>query len=132
MSNPNDLMARLQSMYPSAAGLPGAVPPSLSPPYIPPTSIPGLGLTADQVDAMITQRLAALAPPAAPGPDMSRLHAVIGQMEVVFQRALPADQYAEFQQYVQAGGPGFPAILDSKALDPVVQMLWETIKENIK
>lgn len=96
--------------------------------------IPGMAppITLEQVEALIQTKLEKFVPPSPPqaGPDMSKLTAIIGQLEMVFQRALSPEQYAAFQSYVQAGGPGFQDILNAKALDPCVQLLWETIKES--
>lgn len=131
MNTSNDLMARMQAMqqgglgYPGPHGaLPGALPPMI-PPYMPPSA----PVTIEQVDQLIAARLAALKPA---GPDMSKLQGFIVHAETVFQRALSPEDYKAFTAYTQSGGPGFSDILNSKALDPVVQLLWETIKENKK
>lgn len=80
-------------------------------------------LTIEQVRQIVDERLAASAPPA---PVVARL----AQFEQVFQKALSADDYATFQQYVAAGSPGFAEMLAGDKLHPIAQLLWETIKEN--
>jgi hypothetical protein len=81
-------------------------------------------LTADAVQRMIDERIAAAMRPAQ-APVAERL----AQFEQVFQRALSAEDYAAFQQYVATGSPGFAGLLAGDKLHPIAQLLWETIKE---
>jgi hypothetical protein len=87
------------------------------------TPAPAVSMTPQDVQAMIDASLSrALAPVASP----------LAQFDSIFQRALPADDFAAFTGYVQRGAPGFGELLKSDKLDPIAQLLWETIKENVK
>lgn len=86
---------------------------------------PAPALTAEAVQRMIDERIAK-AMSAPPAPAVQRL----AQFEQVFQRALSAEDYAAFQQYVAGGSPGFAEMLAGDKLHPIAQLLWETIKEN--
>jgi len=56
----------------------------------------------------------------------------LSQFDTIFQRALPAEDFAAFTAYVSLGAPGFGDLMATEKLDPIAQLLWETIKENIK
>lgn len=137
MSNAPNPMAQLSAMV--ASGQFGTIPGqfgSMAGPQPVPFQ-PIMQLTQEQVSAMIDERLKAYtaqvqqqAPAAQPA--MTKLASVIAQAEGVFQRALPPADYKAFQEYTQSGGKGFDEILKSEALYPIVQLLWETIKENTK
>lgn len=139
MAIPNS-MEQLSAMV--ATGQFGAIPGMMPNAMMPPNTFspPGGMLTQDQIASIVDQRIAialakipSTAPAAAPaGPDMSKLAAIVGQAENLFQRALPAQDYAAFHAYTQAGAAGFSDIMKSEALYPIVQLLWETIKENAK
>jgi hypothetical protein len=89
-------------------------------PGYPPVAMP---LTEQRVQAMIEsailRRMAAVKSP-------------LSQFDAIFQRALSSEDFAAFTKYVQTGAPGFDAIMKSDKLDPIAQLLWETIKENMK
>lgn len=139
MSNP-DFAAQLAALNakftPSPFGLPG-LSPGLSP-GLPPTGYPGATMpaqfvTADQVNAMIEGRLKALAPVQPAGPDLSRLHVVLQQVDDLARRALPDADYKALHGYLAScitGERDFGVMLKSEALFPIMQLLWETIREN--
>jgi hypothetical protein len=83
--------------------------------------------TVDQVQALIDARLKA-----APDPLLARVQLLTAQAEGLLQRALPAADFAAFQQYLAGGAPGFDALLKTEALHPLAQLLWEIIKESKK
>jgi len=103
-----------------------------------PAPIPGVqsaaqvaSLTVDQVKAIVSEQLHALgAQPMTP--DLTKLQNVVAQLDDVFKRALSVEEYGALQAYVNAGGAGFIAMLNTDTLYPIVQLLWETIKENTK
>ena len=80
-------------------------------------------VTAQDVQAMIDASLKQTAQVAA---------SPLAQFDTIFQRALPSEDFAAFTAYVQNGAPGFADLLQTDKLDPIAQLLWETIKENIK
>lgn len=140
-----DLMSQLQAHYaanPGAVpigvpGMPGytGMPPQLQHPVVEapgwpaPTPGPAPGvLTADQVRAIVDERLKA----ATPAPDLSRLQAVIQQVDDLARRALPADDYMELHRYIAGGGQGFADMVAGDKLHPIMQLMWETIRENKK
>lgn len=105
--------------------------PGISPhlPPLPPAGqvqIPGL-VTIEQVNALIDARLQALQP--APQPDLGRLNAVLQQVDALAKRALSKEDYEAMMAYMASGGPGFTDLMASDALNPIVQLLCETIKE---
>ena len=93
---------------------------------------PAGAVTMAQVQDAITERLKGLAPPAAPDAAVARLMAVVGKVDAMLQRALPADAIADLRVYADAGAPGFDALLAGEALYPIAQLLWETIRESQK
>jgi hypothetical protein len=56
----------------------------------------------------------------------------LASFDAAFAKALSAEDYAAFQQYVASGSPGFDALLASDKLYPLVQLFWETIRESTK
>lgn len=85
-------------------------------------------LTADMVRSIVDERMASLsaAQPAA------KAQTTMAQLDQVFAKALSADDYNAFAEYLSAGSPGFNDLLAGDALNPIAQLLWETIKEHKK
>lgn len=114
----NPFMQRMIAENPALATQLGLTPPA---PAQPP------GMTAEQVRQIVAEELAARTPAASPAQAMARLE----QFDKVFQKALPAEDFMAFQKYVAAGAPGFADLLTTDKLNPIAQLLWETIKENM-
>lgn len=51
-------------------------------------------------------------------------------IEGFIKRALPEADYAAMRDYVERGAPGFKALTESDVLYPIMQLLWETIREH--
>lgn len=118
--NPFGVPGLSPGMSPAVAGYPGAAQPTMF-------------VTADQVSAMLEARLKALVPPQPAGPDLSRLHVVLQQVDDLARRALPDADYKALHGYLAScitGERDFGTMLKSEALFPIMQLLWETIKEN--
>jgi hypothetical protein len=80
-------------------------------------------LTEDRVREMIAQAFAQR---------MDAVNQRLQPFDALFAKALPDADYKAFQTYVAAGSPGFEAMMKSDKFYPLVQLLWETIKENAK
>lgn len=105
-------MAELQAQLAAGGGL--------SPPN-PAAARPATFVTEQQVRAWIEEAFAQRIPAV-----QQRLQG----FDAMFAKALPKDDYAAFQQYMAAGSPGFDQLLASDKLYPLVQLLWDTIKEH--
>jgi len=143
----NLFMPHLQSMAPGLApGYPMGVQPAPLQTLMPPGQLPGF-VTQDQVRGLIDQRIKELMstpapapaatpapPPPAPAaaPDLSRLLAVLSQVDDLAKRALSADDYKAMYAYMQGGAADFGQMMAGEALFPIVQLIWDTIKENRK
>ena len=80
-------------------------------------------INAEQVQAMIDASIKS---------SMVAVQSPLAQFDSIFQRALPKEDFAAFTAYVSRGAPGFSELLNSDKLDPIAQLLWETIKENVR
>jgi len=103
-------------------------------PYVQPPTVAGYPapayVTADQVRAIVGEQLKSLN--AAPSPDLARLQTVFNQVGDLAKRALKEDDYKALQAYITGGAPGFANMLTGDALYPIMELLWDTIKENNK
>lgn len=116
----------LQGMTPAPVPSIHAMPtptPALAPMPAPPQAVApqGLAITEERMAAMMDAAIAKHMPGAVK---------VMQAFESVFQRALAPDDYKAFVQYTQNGSPGFDKLMASDKLDPIAQLLWETVKEN--
>ncbi len=126
MTTPADIQAQLAAL---AARVPGGTPftppayPSMmpAPPLgTPPAAVP---VGEDRMRQMIAEEFQKHMPGVA-----QRLQA----FGAIFAKALPPEDYSAFYQYVADGAPGLQQMVDAGKFDPIVQLLWETIKEGKK
>jgi hypothetical protein len=92
-------------------------------PTPPPAATPQGALTQEQIAVLLDEAFKR---------NLPNVHRISQMFEAVFVKALPADDYAAFQQYVAAGSPGLTDMMASGKFDPLAQLTWETIKENAK
>lgn len=87
-------------------------------------------ITIEQVRALIDERLkqSQLASPAA----APVAHPMMIQFEDLIQRALNPDDYKQFLAYTSDGAKDFDKMLSGDAFYPIIQLFWDTIKEQSK
>lgn len=90
-------------------------------PQLPTYALPAPPMTPQSVQAMIDASIQH---------SMASVQSPLAQFDAIFQRALSEEDFTAFTKYVQAGAPGFDVIVKSDKLDPIAQLLWETIKES--
>lgn len=76
-------------------------------------------VTADQVSSIIETSLKRAMP---------QLMGMIQSIDDFFVKALPPDELAAFKTYRDQGAPGLKELMESGALYPVAQLLWDEIK----
>ncbi len=124
MTTPADIQAQLAALAARVRG--GA--PLIAPVYTPmmpaPAVVPaGPAVGEDRMRQMIADEFQKHMPGVA-----QRLQA----FGAIFAKALPPEDYSAFYQYVADGAPGLQQMVDAGKFDPIVQLLWETIKEGKK
>lgn len=113
----------LQRMAQQAMSLqpPAPPPPQLNMASQPVSALPAP--TAEQFSAMLEAEFRRWMP---------QLHNTMAKFEEVFKAALPPEDYDAFTKYAQSGSPGFAEMALGGKFNPLAQLFWETVKENIK
>lgn len=61
---------------------------------------------------------------------LPKVAGIIEQLDALFDKALSEEDLRAFKEYRDRGAPGLKALIDSEKLYPVVQLLWDEIKQN--
>lgn len=77
----------------------------ITPTLLPTPSVPAAGVTMEQVQDAITERLKGFTHPAPVDAPAGRLGAVVRKVDAMLQRALPVDAIADLRAYADAGAP---------------------------